>query len=161
MTIRYSPTTGNFYPLEYDYGDNLPQDVILVTREEYAMVMDRPEGYGVQFANGQLVLTPPAVLPFSTQAASYLAEVRATREAILNRLAGIGMAALVDGNTAGALDVATMRQSLLDLTEAPSVLTALQAEDLPALHSAVKMVYKAIANNAPEWLRNAFNGVDA
>lgn len=161
MTTRYAPSTGNFYPPDIEYGVNLPADVIDITQEDYDAAMNRPEGFSFHFINGQLVLAPPATIPFSAQSASYMAEVRVTREAMLNRLAGIGMAALVNGNTAGATEVATMRQALLDITEAPGVLAALQSEDLLALRGAVKATYKAIASAAPEWLRNAFNGVDA
>lgn len=61
MTTRFSPTTGNFYPEEFDYGDKLPADVITVSMQDYEAAMARPVGTSFNFVNGALVITvnPP------------------------------------------------------------------------------------------------------
>lgn len=158
--IRYSPSTGAFYPLDIDYGKGLPADVIEVSLADHAAALAAREvGASIKFADGHLVITPRPPIPFANLAAPFLAEVRTTREAILNRLAGIGLAALVDGETGIAEAIAQARRQLLDITEAPEVLAAIGAENMAALEDAVKVRYKAIAAGVPLEVRNAFNKV--
>jgi hypothetical protein len=160
MKTRYSPSTGTSYPLDIDYGTNLPADVIEVLQADYeAAMLARSAGNSIAFPKGKLVITPPAPVPFATLSAPFLAEVRTTREAILNRLAGIGLAALVDGDSGVAEAIAQARRQLLDITEAPEVLAAIGAENKDALEEAVKVRYKAIAAGVPLEVRNAFNKV--
>lgn len=92
--------------------------------------------------------------PFPVVAAAYLATVRAIREQVLNRLAGIGFAALLAADTAVALAAATARQALLDITIAPDVLGA---TDLDTLTSAMKSAYASIIAAAPPVIREAFD----
>lgn len=158
--IRYSPTTGAFYPLDIDYGKALPADVIKVSQADHQAAMAAREiGDGIKFVDGHLVITSRPPIPFADLAGPFLAEVRTTREAILNRLAGIGLAALVDGESGVAEAIAQARRQLLDITEAPEVLTAIGAENMAALENAVKVRYKAIAAGVPLEVRNAFNKV--
>jgi len=160
MKTRFSPSTGTSYPLDIKYGECMPADVIEVLQADYeAAMLARSAGNTIAFVNGQLVITPPMPLAFATLSAPFLAEVRTTREAILNRLAGIGLAALVDGDSEVAEAIAQARRQLLDITEAPEVLTAIGAENMAALENAVKVRYKAIAAGVPVEVRNAFNKV--
>jgi hypothetical protein len=96
-------------------------------------------------------------VPFSKQREEFLTEVRATREQILNRLAGIGAAAVVSGDTATQQAFVTARQGLLDLTSDPGVLAA---TDLPGLKLAVLLAYRSIVSSMPDSIVNAFNLVD-
>jgi hypothetical protein len=145
MKKFYSPTTKGFYPedmrSQYEAAGTWPADAFEVNEEQEA------------------ALRAPQPILFNEAAALFLADVRATREAILNRLAGIGLAALVDGDSGVAEAIAQARRQLLDITEAPEVLTAIEAENLDALEEAVKARYKAIAAGVPLEVRNAFNKV--
>jgi hypothetical protein len=91
---------------------------------------------------------------------AYLAEVRALREQILNRLAGIGLAAFVAGDQPTVDAVLTARQRLLDITKIPDALAAYAALDLAALELAVKKEYAAIVASVPPSLINAFDEID-
>ncbi len=159
MKTRYSASSGCFYPYDVDYGANLPPDVIEVQQSDYEAAMARPIGHTFAFVKGRLVIAAPASTPFSELSAPYLAEVRATRELILNRLAGIGMAAVIAGDSGTAGAIAQIRQQLLDITQAPPVTAAMESEDLPALEEAVKLRYKEIAAAVPLSVRTAFNQV--
>jgi hypothetical protein len=158
MNTRYSRSTGAFYPMDIDYGDNLPPDVIEVPLSDYESAMARPAGHTFAFVDGHLVINAPPPVQFAEQAAPYMASVRITREAILNRLAGIGMAALIDGDGATCDCIVNARQALLDITKLPDVVAA---NDLEELKEAVKAAYKAIAAGVPAPIRSAFNMVDA
>lgn len=86
-----------------------------------------------------------------------LAAFRLDREKFLNRLTGIGMAALQTSDPVMAAAVATFRQGLLDL---PSHASVTAATDLPALKAAMKARYAAIVAAAPAATRIAFAKVD-
>lgn len=58
MDTRYSPSTGTFYPLDREYGDDLPSDLIDVSYDDYLAAMNRPAGAAFDFVDGQLVITP-------------------------------------------------------------------------------------------------------
>jgi hypothetical protein len=107
-------------------------------------------------ADGLPVLSDPPVMSYSQIAADYLDTVRITRESILNRISGIGFAAMADGDTATVDGIVTARQALLDITHAPGVLAATDGDELK---TAVLAVYKAIASAAPASIRSAFNAV--
>jgi hypothetical protein len=160
MKTRYSAKTGAFYPLDIHYPSGLPADIIEVPLDHYEAAMAaRAAGNAIAFVGGKLIVTPPPPIPFEVQAEPFMAEVRTTREAILNRLAGMGMAALVDGDTSMAEAITQARRQLLDITEAPEVQAAISSENMPALEDAVKVRYKAIAAGVPLEVRNAFNKV--
>ena len=90
----------------------------------------------------------------------YLGEVRDMRERLLNRLAGIGAAAIVSGDAATQQAFVQARQRLLDITKIPDALVAYTAGNLPALQAAVKKEYVAIVAAAPPSLTKAFDEVD-
>ena len=87
----------------------------------------------------------------------FLAGTRELRERILNRLSGICAAALRNEDSELADACLTARQSLLDITQAPSVLAAQTAAELKA---ALMAEYSVIVDAAPENLHNAFERVD-
>lgn len=159
--IRYSKSTGTFYPYDTAYPNGLPADIMDVPIEDFHAAMAREPGHTFDFVGGTLVISPPAPEPFAPQKDAFLAQVRATRELILNRLPGMWMAAQAAGDDATSTAIVIARQALLDITQHPDVLAAEAAENLAALRAAVKAEYKAIATAAPEALRSAFNMVDA
>lgn len=162
---KFSPSTKGFYDAllldDYISAGVLPDDASEVSPEDEQVIraaLTRGDTV-VQDAHGNWAFIPAPPVPFSELSAPFLAEVRTTREFILNRLAGIGMAAVIDGDTATAGSVAQIRQQLLDITEAPAVLAAIAAENLSALEEAVKLRYKEIAAAVPLAVRTAFNQV--
>jgi hypothetical protein len=157
-TIRYSPSLNNFYPLDIDYGASTPDDLVEVKYSLFESAMSRPAGHMFKIVDDKVIITPPADEPYEVLRAVYLTSVRATRELILNRLAGIGMGALIGGDADTALFVAMARQQLLDITKCPDVLAA---TDIDQLHDAVRNAYKSITAVVPESVRAAFNMVDA
>jgi hypothetical protein len=70
MTIRYSKTTGVFYPNDIDYGAALPADVQIVAKSDFNIAMSRTVGATFTFdADGVLTITP-SVPPTATQVAN-------------------------------------------------------------------------------------------
>lgn len=155
----FSKTTLGFYSLSaralYDAQGSWPADAVQVS-EEVADIIHAAiaAGSSVDFdASGDLVVTPAPVPPFGPVAAAYLDTVRAVREQILNRLAGIGMAALLASDSTTAQAAGAARQALLDITKAPAVLAATDPDGLKA---AVLSTYRAIVAAAPAALVKAF-----
>ncbi len=158
MKIRYSATTGTFYPYDVDYPV-LPDDLIDVEESDQTRVLSRSPGETFSFdADGMLTIHPAAEVPFGQIAAAYLGEVRAIRESILNRLAGIGFGAMAANDLPAVSAIATAREALLDITKVPAVLAA---TDLAALKAAVLAEYRRIVMAAPTAVQKAFDGVDA
>ncbi|NHQ90278.1 hypothetical protein [Janthinobacterium lividum] len=156
MTIRYSYSTGNFYPQYIEYP-HLPDDLIEVADEDYAAAMGRPAGHSFQFENGQLVIIAPTPTPLLVQCDTFLVGVRKTRDAILNRLAGIGFAAVASGDTATAQAIFNARTCLLDITVCPTITAA---RDLDELQAAVSAEFQRIADTLQEEARRAFDDAD-
>jgi hypothetical protein len=156
-TTRYSPSMGTFYPHDMNYGSNLPADVIEVALTDYETAMSLAPGYSFAFPDGNLAISAPVPVPFSITAAPFMADVRTTREAILNRLTGIWLAAMASGETDTTKAIAAARLQLLDITSTPQVLAAQLAEDLDALKAAVVAAYKTIVAGVPVEVRNAFD----
>lgn len=156
MTIRYSYSTGNFYPHYIEYP-HLPDDLIEVDDDDYAAAMGRPAGHTFQFENDQLVITAPTPTPLLVQCDSYLVSVRKTRDGILNRLAGIGFAAVANDDTDTVQAINAARTCLLDITICPSVTAA---RDLDELQAAVGTEFQRIADALPQEARRAFDDVD-
>lgn len=78
-TIRYSPTTGAFYPLGISYGSGLPSDVVEISVDDHAAVLAaRAAGGSTTFFDGKFtILAPPA--PTARQTAiTQIAELEAT-----------------------------------------------------------------------------------
>lgn len=162
MNTRFSPSTGTSYPLDIDYPNGLPDDLIEVPLTEYeAAMVARAAGNAIDFVGGQLVITPPLPVPFAAQSAPFMAEVRKTRELILGRLPGMWMAAQAAGNTSTSKTIIDARKALLDITTHPDVVAAIEAENFAGLRAAIKNRYKAIVAAVPAEVRTAFNMVDA
>ncbi|MDO8039517.1 hypothetical protein [Janthinobacterium sp. SUN137] len=154
MSVRYSPSTGFFYPINIEYQD-IPSDVFEVSEADHlAAHTARASGGSFEFAEGILCITPPAAIPYAQVCAAYLDTVRALRDGILNRLAGIGFAAMGTSDAETVKGVLEARQALLDITIAPIVLAA---TDLDTLTAAMKSTYAAIIAAAPPIIREAFD----
>ena len=153
MTIRYSYSTGNFYPHYIEYP-HLPDDLIEVDEDDYAAAMSRPAGHTFQFENGQLVITAPTPTPVLVLCDTFLVGVRKTRDGILNRLAGIGFAAVASGDTDTVQAIITARTCLLDITICPTVAAA---QDIEALQAAVNAEFARIAATLSGEARRAFD----
>ena len=83
-----------------------------------------------------------------------LAEVRSVREAMLNRMTGIALAAQLSGDSATVSGFQTARQRLLDITTGCPTDPA-QVDDF------IKGKYAAILSALPATMVKAFAGVDA
>lgn len=158
MRILFSPSTGSFYPSEVDYGSDLPADIHEVSKADFeAAIAARGHGFSVTFKDGELVFVPPEEVSFSGQFDALMGSIRVKRDVVLNRLAGIGMAALVSGDKNTAKATATARQELLDITKAPEVVAA---TDVDGLKAAVLAVYQGIVASAPAEVQGAFVPLD-
>ena len=153
MNTRFSPTTGNFYPSDLAYPNGLPADVIEVSDDDFTAVLQRPPGHSFAFLDGELVISAPLPEPYAQMAQAYLDSVRAKRDQILNRLSGIGFAAVEEADQRTVQTVLAARQALLDITEVPAVLKASNAD---ALKKAVNAAYQQIVAQAPAALLGVF-----
>ena len=153
MNTRFSPTTGNFYPFNLAYPNGLPADVIEVSDDDFTAVLQRPPGHSFAFLDGELVISAPLPEPYAQMAQAYLDSVRAKRDQILNRLSGIGFAAVEEADQRTVQTVLAARQALLDITEVPAVLEASNAD---ALKKAVNAAYQQIVAQAPAALLGVF-----
>lgn len=161
---KFSPNTKGFYDAlllqDYINAGALPDDAVDVSPEdEQAIRAALERGDTVALTGHSTWAFTAQVIPFDVQAAPLMAEVRATRELILNRLAGIGMAAVIASDTNSANAIAQARQALLDLPTCPPVLAAMGTKSLAALEDAVKVRYKEIVAAVPLSVRTAFNQV--
>lgn len=161
---KYSPSANAFYSAlmlqDYINAGVLPDDAVDVSSEEESAIraaLGRGDAVA-RVEHGAWAFTAQPT-PFEVQSAPFLAEVRATRELILNRLAGIGMAAVIVGDSNSANAIAQARQALLDLPTCPPVLAAMDTKSLAALEEAVKARYKEIVAAVPLSVRTAFNQV--
>lgn len=153
MKIRFSPSTGNFYPNEINYGSNVPSDIIVVDHEVYKQAMSRPAGTSFDIVDGNLRVLAPEEPSLSSQRAVIDAGMRAERAAILARLPGFGFEALATGDTAKSSAVLAAIKALKDLPEAPSIV---QAKTASELSSAIDDTFASIREDAPAWLQSAF-----
>jgi hypothetical protein len=55
--MRYSNTTKNFYPEDFDYI-TLPDDIIFVTQADFNAAINREDGETLDVVNGQVVIIP-------------------------------------------------------------------------------------------------------
>lgn len=85
-----------------------------------------------------------------------LNRARSIREECLNRLAGIGLIALADGDSATVYAVKTARQSLLDITDLPAVKAATNDDELTV---AITAAYADIVAACAVGLRSVFKDV--
>lgn len=138
----------------------IPLDAVEITAEAHAALLEGQAAGKVIGADAQgwpMLKDPPAIA-FALLKAQELANFRADREKMLNRLAGIGMAAQVGGDIALAAAVAAFRQGLLDL---PGHTTVTAATDIEGLRLALKTRYSALLAATPTSAKLAFKGVDA
>ena len=159
MTIFYSNTTRGFYPedmrADYEQAGTWPADGVEVTPDDEAMLREAITAGATirKKSGGKWSITAPPPPPFAVLASPILASVRQARDAILNRLAGIGFAAMASGDAATAQAVATARTCLLDITTCPTVAAA---QDIEALQAAVSAEFQRIAEALPDEARRAF-----
>lgn len=141
-------------------GCKIPMDAVEITAETHAALL-RGEASGKMIAAdalGMPVLQTRPAVPFAALKAAALDSFRADREKMLNRLAGIGMAAQVGGDAPLALAITAFRQGLLDLPSHPSIAGA---TDVDGLKLALKTRYAALLAATPAAAKLAFKGVDA
>ena len=134
----------------------IPDDAREVTPAHYeALFAAQAQGFDiVADAAGNPVARQRASAPFSVLAERYLEATRKTRDAILNRLAGIGFAAMADGDADTVQAIAVARTWLLDITICPTVAAA---QDIEALQAAVSAEFQRIADALPQEARRAFD----
>lgn len=97
---------------------------------------------------------PP--IPFEQLAEVEFSEFRSLREMFLNRISGIGFAALAAGDSAMVGVVVDVRQALLDLPESEGVVTAIVARDIAALRAAIKEKCAGIVGSVPDFAKEVF-----
>ena len=154
MPVRYSPSTGFFYPVNIEYQD-IPSDVFEVSEADHlAAHTVRASGGSFKFVKGTLHTTPPPAIPYSQVCALYLDTVRARRDAILNRLAGIGFATMANGDADTVRAITAARACLLDITICPTVAAA---QDMTTLQAAVSAEFARIAATLSDEARRAFD----
>lgn len=78
------------------------------------------------------------------------------REIVLNRLSGIGFAARINGQADVVQNVLYVRQGLLDLTHAKTVMSATTQE---LLHAAIQEQCLYMLQDSPPEIRSAFKEI--
>lgn len=159
-TMFFSSSTRGFYPeqmrADYDAAGTWPDDAVEVSPEDEARLRDAIAACAaIRLTTGgkwKITAAPPP--PFAVLAAPVLAGVRQVRDAILNRLAGIGFAAMADGDADTVQAIAAARAWLLDITICPTVAAA---QDIEALQAAVNAEYARIAATLSGEARRAFD----
>lgn len=160
MDKVFSTTTRAFYAIDmradYEAAGTWPADAIDITsNDEDKLRAAISIGAGIKrLTSGSWKITAPPAPSFATLAAPYLASVRQTRDAILNRLAGIGFAAMADGDADTVQAIAAARAWLLDVTICPTVAAA---QDIEALQAVVNAEYARIAATLSGEARRAFD----
>lgn len=159
MTTFFSITSRGFYPdemrAEYDVAGTWPGDAVAVdTQTESALRTAIETGSTISVEDGSWTIIPPPLPSFESLASPYLDSVRKIRDGVLNRLAGIGFAAMVASDMVTVNCVLQARSGLLDITSAPPVVAA---KDMDELSAAVHAVYLGILNAAPQNIRDAFD----
>lgn len=132
-----------------------PEDAKEYPPEVFEMtVSNRPiNKIMVPGADGAPILTDPDPLPLSAIKSNFFEKVRTARETVLNRLAGIGLAAQISNDAVTVAKVITTRMALLNITSASEVNAA---TDEAELKSALLSEYQAIIAEAGEDLKNSF-----
>ena len=79
MIMRFSQTTGCFYPEDQDYA-SLPDDLVTVTQADYDQAMARQPGETLQLVDGVVVVIPvPAPTPADRLAANAVSLIDAVQ----------------------------------------------------------------------------------
>ena len=156
----FSSNTRGFYPeqmrADYDAAGTWPDDAVEVSPEDEARLRDAIAASATirLTAGGKWKITAAPLPSFDVLATPVLAGVRLTRDAILNRLAGIGFAAMADGDADTVQAIAAARAWLLDVTICPTVAAA---QDIEALQAVVNAEYARIAATLSGEARRAFD----
>lgn len=129
---------------EWVSGEQITRDA---TPEEVAEIEARIAAAAVE-----------AAAAAAAEMTDYLTEVRAVREGVLNRISGIGLAALFSENTSLVTAVLAARTALLNITTAPGVV---DATNFTELKTAIVAAQLAIVAAAPSELRTAFTQPDS
>lgn len=150
----YSKATGGFYDREI-HGDNIPADAVEITIEQHRSLIDgQSQGKRiVADKKGFPVLEDIPAPPWSAEPT--LALVREAREVVLNRLAGIALAAMAASKSDEVAACLAARDGLLAITSTAEVKAA---TDEQSLVSALEGAYAAIVAQAPDSVRAAFRG---
>ena len=56
--MRYSATTGTFYPEFLNYP-RLPSDIVTIPDDEAVAAQNAPQGSTITYKDGHLIITPP------------------------------------------------------------------------------------------------------
>jgi hypothetical protein len=153
----YSNTTRGFYPetmrVDYEVAGSWPADATGVdATTEAALRCAIAAGDTIEpDGNSGWVITPAPISPFDP--IDYLNSVRTIRDEILNRISGIGFAALVEEDSVTVQGVMTARRALLDMTTSTAVLAA---TDEASIRAAISEIYGVIVDSTPASLRPAF-----
>ena len=160
--MYFSNTTRGFYPeqmrADYDAAGTWPDDAVEVSSEDEARLREAIAACASirMTAGGKWKITAAPPPPFAVLAAPVLTSVRQTRDAILNRLAGIGFAAMADGDADTVQAIAAARAWLLDITICPMVAAA---QDIEALQATINAEYARIAATLSGEARRAFDDI--
>jgi hypothetical protein len=97
------------------------------------------------------------VIPYTDIFNTYIDYVRTVREVLLNRLAGIGLAALMKNDTATMQAISDCRTSLLNITKLESVLAATSLNDLKIV---IEAAYADIISASPANIKKIYQGIN-
>lgn len=156
--MKYAASTGCFY---VSGTDGIPEDAVEISDADYETVRHLSSHYTFKFIGSTLTVIPIEPDSFTDFLPGYLFNVRSTRATILGRVMDIAFVEQIAGHAENVQVALGLRQQLLDITSRPEVLAAIAAQSEADVRSTIKAAYKAMAAGAPEWLRTAFNQVDA
>lgn len=54
--MRYSVSTGCFYPEWGDYGSDLPEDIVTIPEEDFQLALNRPENSRIKLVDGRILI---------------------------------------------------------------------------------------------------------
>jgi hypothetical protein len=128
-------------------GANIPADI---DNTDYA-------NYLIWLSDINNIPEPMYVIPYTDIFNTYIDCVRTVREVLLNRLAGIGLAALIKNDTTTMQAISDCRTSLLNITKLEVVVTAVNLDDLK---TAIAASYVDIVNNTPNSFKKIYQGIN-
>lgn len=134
--------------IRQDGRADLPEGAVLLTDDQHEHLCI---GSHMLVAGEIVPATPHPPVPWSPDATLW--KLRTAREQALNRLAGIGFAALAGGDTVTVDACLAARLALLAMPALPAVAAA---TDEASLAVALVAAYMAVVTAAPSNLRSAF-----
>ena len=149
--MRFSKTTGCFYPEDIDYPV-LPSDLIEVSKPTFDAAMARSPGQPLDVVAGVLVILPAPGPVHADLVDQTKAAARSVRQPILGVLDGMQASALTNGDQARAMAIETAKQGLKDITKVD--LSAYQTET--EMRQAIQLAYIGIAKALPVQAQVAF-----